>query len=109
VAYWLVTGTMVFQGQTAMETIVMHVNREPEPPSQRAKQSIPPAREALILDCLAKRPEARPQTADELHARLDAVRLEREWTPARSRQWWDDHRPPAPAQRPAEPGRPLPV
>jgi serine/threonine-protein kinase len=109
VAYWLLTGTMVFQGQTAMETIVMHVNQEPQPPSRRAPQPIPPELETLILDCLAKRPEARPQTADELQARLDAVRPEREWTPARCRQWWDDHRPAAHAQRPADPGRPLAV
>jgi serine/threonine-protein kinase len=109
VAYWLLTGSMVFQGQTAMETIVMHVNQEPEPPSRRTTQPIPPELEALILDCLAKRPELRPQTADELLARLDSVRLDREWTLARSRQWWDEHRPRVDAKRPAEAGRPLPV
>jgi serine/threonine-protein kinase len=88
VAYWLLTGTVVFQGQTAMETIVMHVNREPDPLSRRAAQPVPPELEAIVLDCLAKSPDARPQTADELAGRLGAVRLEDEWTPSRAIEWW---------------------
>ena len=91
VAYWLLTGTVVFEGKTTMETIVMHVNREPEPPSRRVKSPIPPDLEAIVLDCLAKSPDDRPQTADELTARLDSVRLSEEWTPARAREWWTKH------------------
>jgi len=109
VAYWLLTGTTVFQGQTPMETIVMHVNREPEPPSRRTTQAIPPALESIILECLAKHPESRPQTADELAARLAAVHLERDWTSERAREWWEQHRPGPHAQGPAEAGRPLVV
>jgi serine/threonine-protein kinase len=109
VAYWLLTGSTVFQGQTPMETIVMHVNREPEPPSRRTAQAIPSALESIVLECLAKRPESRPQSADELAARLVAVPLEREWSPERAREWWEQHRPRPHAQRPAEAGRPLVV
>jgi serine/threonine-protein kinase len=106
VAYWLLTGTTVFQGQTHMETIVMHVNQEPEPPSRRSPRPMPPELEALILDCLAKRPEARPQTADELTARLEAIPLREAWTPVRSRQWWDQYGPARETQGPAEVRRP---
>ena len=60
-----------------MKTIIKHVNAEPEPPSRRCADPIPPELETIILDCLAKRPEARPQSADELMARLDAVPLAR--------------------------------
>ena len=87
----------------------MHVNREPEPPSRRTTQAIPPALESIILECLAKRPESRPQTADELAARVAAVPLECEWTPERARKWWEQHHPRAHAQGPAEAGRPLVV
>jgi serine/threonine protein kinase len=93
VAYWLLTGTLVFKGQSPMETIVMHVNREPDPPSRRTELPIPAELEAIVLSCLAKDPGARPQSADELAARLSAVPVEREWTTARAREWWDQNRP----------------
>ena len=93
VAYWLLTGTLVFKGATLMETIVMHVHKEPEPPSRRAPFPIPYELEALVLACLAKQPESRPQSADELAAQLAAVPLQREWTVERAREWWNRHRP----------------
>jgi eukaryotic-like serine/threonine-protein kinase len=92
VAYWLLTGSVVFQGRTTMETILMHAQREPEPPSRRTGQPIPPALELIVLDCLAKDPAARPGTADELSDRLAAVPLAGEWTPARASEWWSRHR-----------------
>jgi len=93
VAYWLLTGTLVFKGATLMETIVMHVHREPEPPSRRARSPIPYELEALVMACLSKQPADRPQTADELAARLAAVPLAQEWTADRAQEWWDRHRP----------------
>jgi serine/threonine-protein kinase len=93
VAYWLLTGTLVFKGATPMETMVMHVHREPEPPSHRTELAIPLELESIVLDCLAKDPVVRPQTADQLAARLTAVPLTREWTDSRAREWWDQHRP----------------
>jgi len=88
VAYWLLTGTLVFEGATPLETIVMHVHAQPELPSRRTDLPIPPQLEALVLTCLAKDPAARPATADELGARLAAVPLERPWTPERAREGW---------------------
>ncbi len=93
VAYWLLTGTTVFQGRTPMETMMMHVHRAPEPPSSRTDLRIPPDLEAIVLACLAKEVGARPQTADELATRLSRVPTSREWTAARAREWWDRHRP----------------
>jgi eukaryotic-like serine/threonine-protein kinase len=93
VAYWLLTGTLVFRGATAMETMVMKVHREPEAPSHRTELAIPPELEAIVLDCLAKDPGNRPQTADELAERLAAVPLARGWTDGRAHEWWDRHRP----------------
>jgi len=93
VAYWLLTGSLVFKGTTPMETVVLHVNREPEPPSRRTTRVIPAELEEIVLACLAKQPAQRPQTADELAMRLGAVRLGEEWTPLRAREWWDENRP----------------
>jgi eukaryotic-like serine/threonine-protein kinase len=70
VAYYLLTGQQVFQGETALQTIVMHLQREPVPPSQRTDNPVPATLEGLVLACLAKRPEDRPQNAAELAAAL---------------------------------------
>ena len=91
VAYWLLTGTAVFEGRSAVETIVMHVNASPEPLSGRAAQPIPAELETLVMACLAKDPDARPASADELGARLAAVPLERRWTAERARMWWAEN------------------
>jgi hypothetical protein len=93
VAYWLLTGTLVFQGATPMETIIMQVNRQPEPPSHRTELAIPPELESIVLGCLAKDPVDRPQTADQLEARLAAVPLASAWTDRRAREWWTQYRP----------------
>jgi eukaryotic-like serine/threonine-protein kinase len=93
VAYWLLTGSLVFEGATPLETLVMQVHRVPEPPSHRTELVVPPDLESIVLDCLAKDPGDRPQTADQLAARLAAVPLVPEWTDSRARQWWARHRP----------------
>ena len=44
--------------------------------------------EAVLLDCLAKRPEDRPATANVLRERLRACAGASRWTNARAAQWW---------------------
>jgi serine/threonine-protein kinase len=73
VAYYLLTGELVFAGGTAIQTALLHVQQPPAPPSTRTSNPIPPALERLVLACLAKRPAERPQSAAELKAALSAV------------------------------------
>jgi eukaryotic-like serine/threonine-protein kinase len=94
VAYWMVTGSLVFEGLTDYETLLEHVNRVPVPPSQRSETEIPAELEQIIMACLAKDPLKRPQSATELIARLKAVPLAAAWTPERAEHWWLAHRPP---------------
>jgi serine/threonine-protein kinase len=91
VAYWLLTGQLVFTADTAMKTLLAHAHSLPEPPSSRTGIPIPPDLEALVLACLAKDREYRPQTARDLLQRLDAVALQQPWTDARARDWWNVH------------------
>jgi hypothetical protein len=99
VAYWLLTGTSVFKGRTPLETMMLQVHRAPEPPSQRVGRPIPGELEALVLACLAKDPDGRPQSADELADRLDELPQAERWTPERARAWWDAERPATAAVR----------
>ena len=76
VAYYLLTGHLVFEGDTPLQTILQHLQAPPEPPSRRTTRPIPAELEALILDCLAKRPEDRPASAADVAERLAAVPLD---------------------------------
>ena len=44
--------------------------------------------EALIMDCLEKNPNRRPQTAHELKESLEALRFDLPWTEERATLWW---------------------
>jgi serine/threonine protein kinase len=93
VAYWLLTGTIVFDGDTAAGVMTAHIRDQPDPPSRRTELPIPAELEDLILACLAKDPADRPQSVEELSRRLAAVPLARRWTQARAERWWQAHMP----------------
>jgi serine/threonine-protein kinase len=96
VAYWLLTGKLVFTADTPMALLMHHVQRPPTPPSTRTELPIPVALDSLIIECLAKDPADRPQSAKELSRRLDAALDGTSlWTEDRARQWWTQHRPTA--------------
>jgi CHASE1-domain containing sensor protein/tRNA A-37 threonylcarbamoyl transferase component Bud32 len=93
VAYWLLTGRNVFEGRTSVAIVVAHVGDAPIPPSTVSEIDIPPDLESIVLWCLEKRPDDRPQTAEELSLRLDACTNASDWTAARAQHWWLTHRP----------------
>jgi tRNA A-37 threonylcarbamoyl transferase component Bud32 len=99
VAYWLVTGQLVFQCDSPMTTMAHHLNKEPVPPSQCSDLPISKELDGLILSCLEKDPSRRPQTAQQLDALLSACALDKVWTPGLARDWWELHEPTAVADR----------
>jgi hypothetical protein len=93
VAYWLLTGTMVFEGRTSLDVMMRHLGAEPVPPSQRTKLPIPRELEALVLACLAKDPAARPANASVMRRELTAIPLAEPWTDDDAARWWQVHMP----------------
>jgi eukaryotic-like serine/threonine-protein kinase len=91
VGYWLLTGQQVFEGSTPMQVVLAHVQKAPVPPSLRTTQEIPPALEEILMACLRKDPNDRPQTMQELAQSLAAVKLANPWTQERARRWWLEH------------------
>ncbi len=87
VAYYLLTGQQVFEGGTVMQVIAKHLQEAPVPPSQRGPVEVPAGLEQVVLACLAKKPEDRPQSAAELARRLAAVDVE-PWTAVQAKEWW---------------------
>src|SRR5262249_32497845 len=64
VASWLLTAGGVFVGRTSVEVVMHHIKTPPMPPSERSGRDIPPALEALVLACLAKHPDERPESVE---------------------------------------------
>jgi serine/threonine-protein kinase len=88
VAYWLLTGVRVFEATTRQDMLVMHAHQRPDPPSRRVDVVVPEELERLVMSCLDKNPDKRPQTAMELSDRLAALGLENAWTRERMEAWW---------------------
>jgi hypothetical protein len=93
VAYWLLTGKLVFEGATPMEILIEHVKTRPTPPSQKASQAIPARLEEIILACLQKDPENRPQSARDLEKLFASIPLSSAWTDEHAERWWREHPP----------------
>lgn len=89
VGYFLLTGMLVFEGETALQMILQHLQRQPIAPSARSGLAIPPSLDRLILRCLEKDPERRPAGAGELAAALERVEVEDSWTDDDARKWWE--------------------
>jgi serine/threonine-protein kinase len=106
VAYFLLTGSPVFDEKAATATVMAHVLKKPTPPSQRTEVSIPPQLESIVLRCLAKKPEDRPQSAKELDRLLAGVSADAEWTQENASEWWQTYLPVASSYRTARQLRP---
>ncbi len=93
VGYWLLTGQFVFEGETPLATVVHHIQSVPIPPSQKTELEIPEPLEKIVLACLEKNPDARPQSAMELDRLLQTCPVEKHWNNAKAVEWWNLHLP----------------
>ena len=74
VFYQLVTGHLPFKGRSPDETLRQILLSDPKPPRDLSPElDLPPAFDALIRRALAKRPESRFESMDELAAAIATV------------------------------------
>ena len=92
VAYYLLTGTDVFEAATVVELCSLHLLSAPERPSSRLDAPLPPALEKLVLRLLAKDKDDRPASAAVLEHELEAIVAAHPWTRDDARAWWLEHR-----------------
>jgi serine/threonine-protein kinase len=95
VAYWTLTGRVVFDGDSPIQIMARHIQTAPQPPSVYSPTPVPPALEELVLACLAKNPADRPANARELADRLSRCELDAKWTRDEARRWWETRLEPA--------------
>jgi serine/threonine-protein kinase len=105
VAYWLLTGHLVFEGDSPMSLVLQHAKDPPPAPSTRTELEIPAMLEGIVMSCLEKDVRRRPQSARELSdALMHCERSLPPWTQERAQAWWQTHLPHlviTPAVRPA--------
>ena len=87
VAYFLMTGKLTFDRQSALEMLHAHAF-EPLVPGPEFKESVPAGLQRVILRCLEKDPDRRYPDAATLEKALAACKGMREWTPERAEEWW---------------------
>lgn len=90
VAWWLLTGQLVFSASTPMKMMFAHVQEVPDRDRLLGIDGLTEELADIIIDCLAKRPAERPAHAHLLAARLAAAaaNLDDPWTPERAREAW---------------------
>ncbi len=90
VAYFLLTGRLVFESSSAFHMMVDHLKTPPPPLSSRTEQKIPADLEELVMACLAKEPAERPASAAALDKALRACQQSAPWSQEDARAWWQE-------------------
>lgn len=89
VAYFLLTGVPPFEGDKPIKLILAHAHDPVVPPS-RLRSEIPPDLERVILRCLAKKPDDRFESVNELRQALADCSVSG-WGADDARAWWQSN------------------
>lgn len=95
VAFWLLTGRLVFDHENPMRLMLSHVNESPPDVRSVTEAFIPEELARLIQACLEKSPSDRPSSAREIGKALRAITIPAEhvWTAEDAQGWWNRYRP----------------
>lgn len=91
VGYWLLTGQLVFDDPNPTAMLADHIKTAPTAPSTRIDGEIPWDLENVILRCLEKDPNDRPESAEALIQELSACRDSDGWRKEEASVWWNLH------------------
>ena len=90
VAWFLATGRAPFEDSNPLKVIVAHAQEVP-PPASELNAAIPTELDSVIAQCLEKRPQDRPHSAQELKHLLQNMPLTTGWSAADAAEWWTCH------------------
>ncbi|HVS36203.1 MAG TPA: serine/threonine-protein kinase [Gemmataceae bacterium] len=87
VAYFLLTGQLLFDRSSALEMLHAHAY-EPPTPIPQFQQTAAADLQGVVLRCLEKDPDRRYPDAASLDRALAACACAGQWTPERAEDWW---------------------
>lgn len=90
VGYNLLTGRSIFHCASDLDVLYHVMNVVPEPLTQLCAD-LPAELNELIMSCLAKDPQHRPQSATDILQQLDGLTGLTPWTQTDARDWWQEH------------------
>ena len=93
VAYFALTGSLVFEADSSMKMLMHHLHTQPTRPSERSELPIPRELDDLVMACLQKDPALRPQNAGELLGMAYDCHCTESWGQHEARHWWHAHLP----------------
>jgi serine/threonine protein kinase len=92
VGYFMLTGCDLFETDSVLDIIHMHLSAKPKPPSERVGYAISSDLENLIMRCIEKNPGDRPQSANDLANGLKACQDAGKWSEQDAQKWWGEFR-----------------
>jgi len=90
VGYFMLTRSYIFDAESVDDIQQKQLDDAPVPPTRRTANPISAEMEQLLLQCLEKDRDRRPQSANELREALLALEAAAEWTTEASTAWWKD-------------------
>lgn len=93
VAYFMLTGELVFSEGSQTAIALAHVQKAPVRPSERTELPIPAGLEEIVMQCLEKDADKRPRSAQDLARRLEALTDVAPFCRDMAAQWWETNLP----------------
>ena len=88
-AFYMLTGKYPFKSpEGSANALFQHISQKPLKPSEVVKFKIPEDLENLIMQCLEKEPENRPQSMNEISERLLNCQDALKWNKHKAEEWW---------------------
>lgn len=91
VGYWLLTGKTMFRSHDLSRLMEKQLHEQPPAPSKFMHLTGAEDLEQLILQCLAKNPDERIQSAESLDHALAQCAAANAWSCEEAEEWWRSH------------------
>ncbi|MEZ6088687.1 MAG: serine/threonine-protein kinase [Pirellulaceae bacterium] len=89
VGYFMLTGEPPFMAADPEMVFEQILNVMPQPPSQLDDSQSIPELDDILLRCLAKSPDDRPDSALQLRKQLQSLTFDSPWTDDEANAWWN--------------------